>query len=294
MQGALTVMGVAAYSEAGCGHAAGGPTQPDRSRAGERTEMTHADQSAAPPGFKKIDLHIHTHFSACYIDHMKPEAKRRTTPEQILQAALDAGLDGMAVTDHNGVEMVRTLQDLAQGTSLTILPGIEISTRGGHCLAIFDTDVDLDRIREMLVEVGFPREVWGDGFKRTDVWMDVVFEAIAVRGGIAIGAHVDREPRGFIASDERPSDKLRIYNHPALAALEITDPRKKDRWNNGQDLRYKQPRACVQSSDAHAPEEIGRRPVFMRLAEVSLPAVRAALAGYRDSIVFPAAAVAAG
>lgn len=249
--------------------------------------MTHADTTPAPPGFKKIDLHIHTPFSACYVDHMKPEANRRTRPEEIVEAALAAGLDGIAVTDHNGVERVAALQELARGTGLTILPGTELSTRGGHCLAVFDEHADLDAIRGLLVEVGLPPEVWGDGFKRSDVWMDEIFAAIARCGGVAIAAHVDREPRGFLASDERPSDKLRIYNHPDLAALEITDPRKKARWNDGTDLRYKLPRACTQSSDAHAPEEIGRRPVFMRMDDVSLDGVRAALADYHGSIVFP-------
>src|SRR5438067_13011598 len=109
--------------------------------------MTLADRTPSPPGFKKIDLHIHTHFSACYVDHMKPEAKRRTRPEEIVQAALDARLDGMAVTDHNGVELVAALQDLARGTRLMILPGTEISTRGGHCLGIFPEDADLDALR---------------------------------------------------------------------------------------------------------------------------------------------------
>jgi len=255
--------------------------------------MTLADLTPAPPGFKKIDLHIHTHFSACYVDHIKPEANRRTRPEEILQAALDAGVDAIAVTDHNGVEMVQPLRNLARGTRVTILPGTELSTRGGHCLAVFDVNADLDPIREMLIDVGFPPEVWGDGFKRTDMWMDEVFGHIARRGGIAIGAHVDREPRGFIASDERPSDKLRIYTSPNLAALEITDPRKKEKWNNGADLRYKQPRACIQSSDAHAPEEIGRRPVFMKMDAVSLNGIRAALAGYQESVLFPVEVAAA-
>jgi hypothetical protein len=250
--------------------------------------MSLADRTPIPPGFKKIDLHLHTHFSACYVDHMKPEANRRTRPEEIIQAALDAGLDGMAVTDHNGVEMVDALREFARDTPLTILPGTELSTRGGHCLAIFDVGAELDPIRELLIETGFPCEVWGDGFKRTDVWMDAIFEAVAARGGIGIGAHVDREPRGFLASDERPADKLRIYHHADLVALEITDPRKRQKWNEGGDLRYNRPRACIQSSDAHAPEEIGRRPVFMRMETVSLAGIRAALANYREDVLFPA------
>jgi hypothetical protein len=138
-----------------------------------------------------------------------------------------------------------------------------------------------------VLEAGFPPESWGDGFIRSEVWMDVVFEGIARRGGLAIAAHVDREPRGFIASDELPSDKLRIYNHPDLSALEITDLRRKDRWNSGADFRYRQPRACVQGSDAHAPEEVGRRPVFLRMAEISLAGIRAALANYEQDVLFP-------
>lgn len=252
-----------------------------------------ANPTPAPPGFKKLDLHIHTPFSACYVDHIKPEAQRKTQPEEIVQAALDAGLDGIAIVDHNGVEMVQRIQELARGTSLTVLPGAELSPRGGHLLAIFEEGYDLDRIRELLLATGFPPELWGDGYKRSDVWMDKAIEEIVARGGLAIPAHVDREPRGFLASDELPSDKLRIYNHPGLAALEITDPTRKERWNRGKDLRYKRPRACIQSSDAHAPEEIGRRPTFMKLETVTLDGIRAAIAECESAIVFPPAVSAA-
>jgi len=247
----------------------------------------------APPGFMKLDLHIHTPFSACYIDHMKPEAQRSTRPEEIVQAAIAAGLDGIAVVDHNGVEMVQAIREAACGSALTVLPGTELSTRGGHLLAIFEEDCNLDRIRELLLAVNFPPEIWGDGFTRSDVWMDKAIEEVVVRGGLAIPAHVDREPRGFLASDELPSDKLRIYNHPGLAALEITDPTRKERWTNGKDLRYTLPRACIQSSDAHAPEEVGRRPTFMQMETVTLDGIRAAIADYHTAIVFPPAVSAA-
>jgi hypothetical protein len=247
-----------------------------------------ADHTPAPAGFKKIDLHIHTPLSACYVDHIK-EGHPPTDPRLIVEAALDAGLDAIAITDHNGVEMVETLRGLAAGTALTILPGTELSTRGGHCLAIFDVDADLDPIRRMLEEIGFPREVWGDGFKRTAMWMDEVFARVAAIGGIGIAAHVDREPRGFLASDEKPSDKRRIYDSPHLAALEVTDERSIARYGEGRDLRYPGARACTQSSDAHAPREIGRRPIFLRLDTLSLGGIRAALANFREDVVFPAA-----
>lgn len=242
-------------------------------------------------GFRRLDLHIHTPFSACYIDHIKPEANRRTQPAEIVDAAVAAGLDAIAVTDHNGAEMIDLIRPLAAEQGLTIFAGTELSTRGGHLLAIFDVDTEVAVIRDLLGAIGFRPDQWGDGFQRTDVWMDIAIDEIAKRGGLAIPAHVDREPRGFLASDERPSDKARIYNKEAIAALEITDPRKKARWNRGLDPRYPRPRACVQSSDAHAPEEIGRRPVLVRLEALRLADLRQALAGYDASVRFPAESV---
>lgn len=246
-----------------------------------------ARDPSTPPGFLKLDLHIHTPLSACYIDYIRPELGRRTQLTEILAAAEAAGLDAIAVTDHNGGERIDEMRELARGSGITIIPGAEISTRGGHCLALFEVDTPVDVIRDLMQAIDLPPEVWGDGFRRTERWMDEVFAEIAARGGLAIGAHVDREPRGFLFSDEKPSDKLRIYNSPHLAALEVTDPRFKRRYTTGADPRYRTPRACIQSSDAHAPEEVGRRPTYVRMDEVSLAALRAALADYQRSIVFP-------
>lgn len=243
--------------------------------------------AAAPPGFKKLDLHIHTPFSACYIDHIRPELGRKTRTEEILAAAETAALDAIAVTDHNGGEVIDEMRRLAQDSPVTIIPGAEISTRGGHCLALFDVGTPVDVIRDLMRAIDLPEDVWGDGFRRTERWMDEVCEQIAARGGLAIAAHVDREPRGFLFSDERPSDKLRIYNSPNLSALEVTDPKFKQRYTTGADPRYRTPRACVQDSDAHAPEEVGRRPTYYRMDAITLPALRAALADYENSVIFP-------
>jgi hypothetical protein len=237
--------------------------------------------------FRRIDLHIHTPLSRCYIDTMRPEAGRQTTPEQIVDAALAANLAAIGVTDHNGVEMIDAIRPVAAARGLAVFPGTELSTRGGHLLAIFDVDADVDVIRGLLDTIGFRSDQWGDGFQRGDVWLDDVMDEIAGRGGIAIPAHVDREPRGFLASDERPGDKLRIYNNACLSGLEITDPRRKERWNRGADPRYSEPRACVQNSDAHAPEEIGRRPTLYKLSELTLNGLRGALEDYDNCIRFP-------
>src|SRR5437899_2267193 len=142
--------------------------------------------SVSDAGFRRIDLHIHTPLSACYIDTMRPEAGRHTTPEDIVAAALAAGLDAIAVTDHNGAEMVDAVRSVAQDRGLTVFPGTELSTRGGHLLAIFDVDVDVQVIRDLLGVIGLQSDHWGDGFQRSEVWLDEVMREIDARGGLAI------------------------------------------------------------------------------------------------------------
>ena len=70
----------------------------------------------------KIDLHVHT----CYSDGI-------TTPREVIVYSKRRGLDGVAITDHDTVD--GALRLLGK-TDLIIIPGIEITTSGGHILAL--------------------------------------------------------------------------------------------------------------------------------------------------------------
>ena len=61
--------------------------------------------------FKKLDLHLHTPASACF-------ANKTVTGKDIVNAALSAGLDGIAVTDHNSGAFIDVVKEAAKGTSL--------------------------------------------------------------------------------------------------------------------------------------------------------------------------------
>ncbi len=81
--------------------------------------------------FCKLDLHVHTPASRCYLD-------KNQTAEQIVQAALDKGLHGIAITDHNTAAWVDVMKKAAEDKDLVIFPGVEISLEQGHLVAIFD------------------------------------------------------------------------------------------------------------------------------------------------------------
>jgi len=234
----------------------------------------------------KVDLHIHTPASSCYEGLASGSILPDTVRRQIVAVALDNALDAIAVCDHNSIEGLEDMRALA-ANALRVFPATEITARGGHVLALFDLDTPADAVRDLLVALGLPEEHWGQGFRESPLWVDEVCARIAASGGVAIAAHADRQPRGFIASPEATEDKVRIYSSAYLSAIEITDPRRKPLWNQGRVPFYARPIACVQGSDAHSPAEVGRRPVYLDVPSLELAGVRLALEEYQGRVRFP-------
>ncbi|MBY0405899.1 MAG: PHP domain-containing protein [Cyanobacteria bacterium] len=64
-----------------------------------------------------IDLHMHTIYS-----------DGASLPNELVQGAITHGLEAIAVTDHDTTESLSFVMEAAAGTSLEIIPGIEINT----------------------------------------------------------------------------------------------------------------------------------------------------------------------
>jgi len=64
------------------------------------------------------------------------------SPAEILDAAETVGLDIIALTDHDDIRGSFLLRDLAakRGSPVTVVAGIEVTTRAGHLLALFVED----------------------------------------------------------------------------------------------------------------------------------------------------------
>jgi hypothetical protein len=74
----------------------------------------------------KSDLHIHTSFSSDGI----------SSPQKIVKAAMEKGLDCIAITDHNTTKGIKEATSAAFDHSLLVVPGIEVSSRDGHILGL--------------------------------------------------------------------------------------------------------------------------------------------------------------
>src|SRR5918992_4680619 len=62
-----------------------------------------------------------------------------SSPEEILDSAERAGLDVIALTDHDDIRGAFALRDVAarRSSPVEVIPGVEVTTRSGHLLALW-------------------------------------------------------------------------------------------------------------------------------------------------------------
>ncbi len=238
----------------------------------------------------RADLHIHTLLSPC--------AEVEMIPPLIVARALDAGLDLIAITDHNASANVAAVMDAARGSAVKVLPGIELQTREEvHLLCLFDSleplttwQAEIDRAlpnlrnrAEMLGEQ-FVVDAAGDFVRREErlllVSANLTLEDAVTRvnalGGMAIPAHIDRPANGLIA--------LLGFVPPALAvaALEISSSISAEVAR----ARFHLPgdRALIHASDAHWLAAMGSGVTELELGARSVAELARALKEKRFSI----------
>ena len=124
-----------------------------------------------PDTFKKLDLHVHTPESVCYNDG-------ETNSGDIVKAALAAKLHAIAITDHNSIKGIDKVREAAKDTDLVILPGVELTTKHGHFLALFEVDTPVNKLEKFLDDVGLDIQGRGDAHTTTADEIEKVLQKI--------------------------------------------------------------------------------------------------------------------
>ena len=146
----------------------------------------------------KFDFHAQTPASA---NHGKGASQlRQITPQDWLLGFMGAGVDCVAVTDHNSGDWLDRLGAAAQQLEqsghpgfrpLTLFPGVEITANGGiHILAVLSTACGSADVQKLLGAVGYRGQSGASDVAASASAIDVV-AAICAAGGIPILAHVD-------------------------------------------------------------------------------------------------------
>lgn len=213
-------------------------------------------------------------------------------PPLIVREALARGITLLAITDHNASANVSAVQKAAAGSSLTVLPGMELQTREEvHLLCLFDTPEQVAswqaEVDARLPPLENNPDFFGEQFVVDETGEFVRREARllitsanltfseAVRGverlgGVAIPAHVDRKTFGLLGVlGFVPPDV-------SLAALEIS------RHLSPTEARARFPQIqgypLLQGGDVHRLEEFLGANEFT-LAEPTIAEIRLSLLG---------------
>ncbi len=242
------------------------------------TQLKRLEESGVGSLLRRADLHVHTPASMD-MDSAWAEA----TAEEVVRLALEAGLDVIAVTDHNTAAWCDDVRAAAESTELTVFPGVEISTSEGHLLAIFDVDKPQDEIEEFLTRIGIRRKHFGKLEKIAEGRIDDIARAIDEEGGLAIAAHAEREKGFWKQMDSSRTRRKEVHACEYINAYEIVDPELRPQFRDGSLSGYDRRVACVQSSDcfpedgdSHHLDAIGRRHSLVAFDKPSLAGLRLA------------------
>jgi predicted metal-dependent phosphoesterase TrpH len=178
------------------------------------------------------DLHVHTNYSK----------DGESSVEEIIRAAEVAGLDAIAITDHDSVDGAK--KALACETSVLVIPGIEVTTKQGHLLVLgvteiipagldVETTVAIARRMGALLILPHPYHVWRHGVARR-----------RKAGMMVVDAVESFNSRYIVGSANRKAERI---------ALKLGKP-------------------CVGGSDAHNARFVGFGRTYVD-AEKNVPAI---------------------
>ncbi len=178
------------------------------------------------------DLHVHTNYSK----------DGESSVEEIIRAAEVAGLDAIAITDHDSIDGAK--KALACETSVLVIPGIEVTTKQGHLLVLgvteiipagldVETTVAIARRMGALLILPHPYHVWRHGVARR-----------RKAGMMVVDAVESFNSRYIVGSANRKAERI---------ALKLGKP-------------------CVGGSDAHNARFVGFGRTYVD-AEKNVPAI---------------------
>ena len=236
------------------------------------------------PGSRWWRVDLHCHSPASY-DFRPDPASSSADWIGWVEAARDAGLHAVAVTDHNTAAGIEHLQKVAAQVenAPVLFPGVELTTADScHLLLLMDPAREERHVEDLLSRL----EVPVDGRRKQESGSPLGVQQILKRCGddvIVIGAHVNG-PRGLLM-EHTGQQRIRELRSRRLAAAEVDPTRSIDRsWLDGSlpEIRRQVPE--LHSSDSHSFEETGHRHTWVKMTRPDLDGLRLALLDGAESL----------
>ena len=211
-------------------------------------------------------------------------------PPIIVAEAQKCEIDLIAITDHNHTANIQAVKKAAEGTGLTVLPGMELQTKEEvHSLCLFDTIKQAEVFQEIINKhlppiqnnpdffgEQFVVDPTGDFIRREsqllivscDLSLKEAYQIVHTLGGLFIPAHINRVKFGLLpvlgfVPDDIPLHTLEISRH-------ITPQKAIEQYP------YLQNYQLIQGGDVHFPNDFLGANLF-QLEEPTIAEIRQAL-----------------
>jgi 3',5'-nucleoside bisphosphate phosphatase len=231
----------------------------------------------------RADLHIHTLLSPC--------GDLEMSPDNIVLAAKNKGLDIIAITDHNTTRQGPLIAELGAEAGIFVICGAEVTSKEEtHCLSLFPDLNSLEIFQNYLDRhlTVIPNDPARFGYQvQVDRDENIVYEekrllipaisqsideiekTVHQLNGLFIPAHINRSAFGLISQlgfvpDDLKYDALEISKHTTVSLFLEANP-------------YLKGKTFIQNSDAHFPEHIGEKTSFFHLHKPDFDEIRLAL-----------------
>lgn len=167
----------------------------------------------------KVDLHIHSKYSEDGSGEIR----------DILEKAIERGLDAIAITDHDTLKGSLEAQKLSESMDILVIPGQEVTTKDGHLLVLGIND---------FIE---PHRSLEDTLKE-----------VKEKRGFVIAPHPFHRYRHGVGKKLKQNidkiDAVEVYNSRYITGI----ANKRAKW-----FTNKKNVPAVAGSDAHIPEVVG-------------------------------------
>ena len=227
----------------------------------------------------RVDLHAHSPRSHDF----KGQLEENTDPmRRWVEAARDAGLHAIAVTDHNTAEAILLIQDAASivDAAPVVFPGVELTANDGcHLLLLMDPSCNQQHVNDLLSRVAVPVGNRGKYTARSPLSVEKILEECG-NDALVIGAHVNGTAGNITHSLLHcgGEQRLAVLRNATLAGVEVQPDLDCDNtWLDGSKPEVGRKLSQVWGSDSHSFDSIGQRFTWVKMTKPNLEGLRLAL-----------------
>ena len=239
------------------------------------------NESGEWPGSRwwRVDLHAHTPCSYDFDTREVPDWNRW------IDSAVNAGIEAIAISDHNTAQAVEHLQRAAETADHppVLFPGVELTAGDGtHLLILIDPKQTGRHIEDILSRLGLGVDNQGRQQSRSTASVEQILTDCGDEG-IVIAAHINDNSGLLSITGEQ---RIAILRHPRLAAVEV-DPTKylDEQWIDGSLPQIGRDLPRIWSSDSHDFTKMGRRYTWIKMTTPNLEGLRLAFLDGADSLI---------